>query len=244
MPQGRRGRTHEIDISAEVLKQIDNQGEAVYTKPDDRLLLRGRELAYRMVDSLSAKINSLTNDDLLFIRLDRVTAMASFVEIVVQNLVCGDTPETRIMKGKSAVLVNPDEDTTISIHRALMDQKDVCLVLKTTGPEWELSYLGSVQQNLQDVVNFIRLKEKVTSADVAKEFKIQTGDASRRLKELFEDGILRRRPDVSDKGSLTFVYSYFHPSLARDPKTPPELTAPFFYTIPKMPRHGPTAAPG
>jgi hypothetical protein len=176
-------------------------------------------MATPLLHKLMPIVRDLPKGHVLLLRLDGVKAMADFAQMVVQNLVC--RPDSRLIKEKMLVLVNPDPGTMVAIHLALDVERDASMVLDTTVTPWELSYVGRLQPYLEAVLSYVRSHGGVTSKDIADEFNYKLADASRRLKELYEEGMLRRTPSVSSDGKLTFVYSYFHPAIEAGLETDP-----------------------
>ena len=182
-----------------------------------RYTIHGRNLAQQLLDRLSPVIEKLSRGEVLLLRLDRIRATAEFTDEIVKNLVCSIAPESRRLKERAIVLVNPDEGTKISVHRALLAEKDACMVLETDVKPWMLSCAGKVQRNHREILTYIRSEQETTSKDIADKFNITPNDASTRLKELYEDGMIRRLPSISEEGKLSYVYTKFDPYLSMNP---------------------------
>ena len=187
---------------------------------DGRIFLYGRDLAQVLLARLKPEIEKLPGGEVLVLRLDRIRITPEFADEMVYNLVCRDDPRTRLVKEKIVVLANPDEGTKIGLHLALEKEKDAAMVLETAGDVWNLSYIGRIQPHLFSILEYVRSHDSLTSKELAAEFNFKLADASRRLKELYEDGFIRRVPSVSEDGNLNFTYSYFHPARAYEPDCP------------------------
>lgn len=212
----------EVDIGWIMRKRWDDLSQV--PKNEHGLdYVSGVAAASFLYDELKPRLERSPAGRIVLFRLDTVILTCDFAEEIVRMLVCKDQPEC-LTRDKIVCLVNPDPSTLMTLHRALDAAKHACVVLDTGGgaqsSDWQLWYIGTLQPYLLEIIAFVRDRGSVSSKDVSGRFDIRMADASRRLKELFGNGMLRRQPITNEEGKLAYLYSYFHPSLEKDEEVP------------------------
>jgi Predicted transcriptional regulator len=102
-------------------------------------------------------------------------------------------------------LINTTEQHIYNIDKALKDKK-LSVVVYEKGTFYPI---GDINTYLRGTFDFVSKRKRATAREMADELGIPINTASTRLLNLFNEGLVIREEDVTDKGNKQFVYSTF-----------------------------------
>jgi DNA-binding transcriptional ArsR family regulator len=96
-------------------------------------------------------------------------------------------------------------DTLINIDRAIRGQKlRLAFIHITPSGQWEI--IGHLEPSLQEVLELLAKRERLTAPELAQVLDLAHNTANNRLKRLFDQGLIQREYEVSEKGLLYYYH--------------------------------------
>ncbi len=102
-------------------------------------------------------------------------------------------------------LINTTEQHIYNIEKALKDKKLSVIVYEND----TFRPIGDLNTYLRDTFDFVCKRNQATARELADELTIPINTASTRLLNLYNEGLVMREEDLTDKGNKQFVYSVF-----------------------------------
>lgn len=103
------------------------------------------------------------------------------------------------------VLHHLSQDATDNLNAAISLQNlTLALFSIQTDGDWQL--VGHLEKSLQQVLTMIMARGEITSPQLAAELELALNAANNRLKRLYDQRLIQRRYEVTDKGLL---YTYY-----------------------------------
>lgn len=103
------------------------------------------------------------------------------------------------------VLLHLSQDATDNLNAAIALQNlTLALFSIQTDGGWQL--VGHLEKSLQQVLTMIMARDQITSPQLAAELELALNAANNRLKRLYDQRLIQRRYEVTDKGLLYIYY--------------------------------------
>ncbi|MCB0190669.1 MAG: winged helix-turn-helix transcriptional regulator [Anaerolineae bacterium] len=94
-------------------------------------------------------------------------------------------------------------DSIVNIDRAIRGQKlKLAFIHITSTGKWEI--IGHLEPSLQEVLEMLANRERITAPELVQALDLALNTANNRLKRLFNQGLIQREYEVSDKGLLYY----------------------------------------
>lgn len=98
-----------------------------------------------------------------------------------------------------------DSITNIEAAISLRGLKLALLVAERTG-EWQC--IGQLESSLRETLQLVARREHLTASELADQKDLSVNAASNRLKRLYDQKLVRREHEISDKG-LQYIYRFW-----------------------------------
>jgi len=158
----------------------------------------------RVYELVKTSLLSLPEGESLYLDFAEVYAMdVSFVDEAIIRLAkeivddhCGQ---------RRLVLHNLSQDATDNLNAAIALQNlTLALFSIQTDGRWQL--VGHLEKSLQQVLTMIMARREITAPQLAAELELALNAANNRLKRLYDQRLIQRRYEVTDKGLLYIYY--------------------------------------
>lgn len=100
------------------------------------------------------------------------------------------------------------QDSIDNINAAIRLQR-LKLAFLTINPEGQWEVVGHLEESLREVLEMLAKRPSLTAPELAKEKELALNSANNRLKRLFDQHLIRREYEVSEKG-LIYIYHFWH----------------------------------
>ncbi len=119
-----------------------------------------------------------------------------------QAIVNGEYGRRRLL------LAQLTQDSIDNINAAIRLQRlKLAFLAIGTGGQWEL--VGHLEESLQVVLTMLSKRQSLTAPELAEELDLALNSANNRLKRLFDQHLIQRKYEVSEKG-LIYIYRFWY----------------------------------
>lgn len=170
---------------------------------DGLFIMRSKgEKAYPI---LEAQLRSIPESETLVLRFPEDQLMdVSFADETIIRL--GEEIAANKFDQRRLLLKGLTPDSTVNIDRAIHGQKlKLALIHITSTGQWEI--IGHLEPSLQEVLEILADSDRITAPELAEVLDLALNTANNRLKRLFDQGLIQREYEVSDKG-LLYYYQF------------------------------------
>ncbi len=120
--------------------------------------------------------------------------------------------EQAIVKGKYGrrrlLLAGLTQDSIDNITAAIRLQR-LKLAFLAIEPEGRWQVVGHLEDSLREVLTMLAERPSLTAPELAEELDLALNSANNRLKRLYDQHLIRREYEVSEKG-LIYIYQFWH----------------------------------
>ncbi len=158
----------------------------------------------RVYELVKTNLLSLPEGESLYLDFAEVYAMdVSFVDeaiiLLAKEIVDDQYGQRRL------VLHHLSQDTTDNLNAAIALQNlTLALFSMQSDGGWQL--VGHLEKSLQQVLTMIMACREITAPQLAAELELALNAANNRLKRLYDQRLIQRRYEVTDKGLLYIYY--------------------------------------
>ncbi len=100
------------------------------------------------------------------------------------------------------------QDSIDNINAAIRLQRlKLAFLAILSGRDWKI--VGHLENSLREVLNLISSRPSLTAPELADELDLALNNANNRLKRLYDQRLIRRDYEVSEKG-LIYIYQFWH----------------------------------
>ena len=99
-------------------------------------------------------------------------------------------------------------DSIDNINAAIRYQK-LKLAFLGIMPDGQWQVVGHLEESLQEVLEMLAKRPSLTAPELAEELSLALNSANNRLKRLYDQYLIRREYEVSEKG-LIYIYYFWH----------------------------------
>ena len=100
------------------------------------------------------------------------------------------------------------QDSIDNINAAIRLQRlKLAFLAITPDGQWEV--VGHLEESLREVLEMLAKRPSLTAPELADELDLALNSANNRLKRLFDQHLIRREYEVSEKG-LIYIYHFWH----------------------------------
>ncbi|MEZ4733270.1 MAG: hypothetical protein R3E79_39755 [Caldilineaceae bacterium] len=176
-------------------------GENVGLPPGYLLTRTKGERVYELVKT---SLLSLPEGESLYLDFAEVYAMdVSFVDEAIIRLAKGIVDDR--YGQRRLVLHHLSQDATDNLNAAIALQNlTLALFSMQSDGSWQL--VGHLEKSLQQVLTMIMARREITAPQLAAELELALNAANNRLKRLYDQRLIQRRYEVTDKGLLYIYY--------------------------------------
>ncbi|MCL4872057.1 MAG: hypothetical protein KJ063_24110 [Anaerolineae bacterium] len=103
------------------------------------------------------------------------------------------------------LLAGLTQDSIDNINAAIRLQR-LKLAFLTIAPGGQWDVVGHLEENLQETLTMVAQRPSLTAPELAEELDLALNSANNRLKRLYDQRLIRREYEVSEKGLLYIYY--------------------------------------
>lgn len=111
--------------------------------------------------------------------------------------------------GERCILLQGLTDDSIKNIEAVISLRRLKLAFLTVEPTGAWQCIGQLEPSLRQTLEIIASRGHLTAPDLAKLTNLAINSASNRLKRLYDQRLVRREYEVSEKG-LQYIYYFWH----------------------------------
>ncbi|MCE7980186.1 MAG: hypothetical protein DYG89_03270 [Caldilinea sp. CFX5] len=170
--------------------------------PSGYLLTRAK--GERVYEQVKTNLLSLPEGESLYLDFAEVYAMdVSFVDEAIIRLAKEIVDDHY---GQRRLVLNQlSQDATDNLNAAIALQ-NLTLALFSIQSDGGWQLVGHLEKSLQQVLTMIMVSREITAPRLAAELELALNAANNRLKRLYDQRLIQRRYEVTDKGLL---YTYY-----------------------------------
>jgi hypothetical protein len=174
----------------------------------------GLPQGYLLTRTKGEQVYALVKEHLLSLPEGR-TLHLDFAEVYAMDVSFVDEAIIRIAKEivdnhfgqRRLVLHHLSADATDNLNAAIALQ-NLALALFSIRSDGSWQLIGHLEKSLQQVLTMIMSRGEITAPQLAAELDLALNAANNRLKRLYDQRLIRRRYEVTDRGLLYTYYAW------------------------------------